>query len=60
VQGEAMRAWNEEGDFRAAIEAHAEVRAHLSGEQIERAFSVERQLKNVDALFARVFGPEVA
>jgi adenylosuccinate lyase len=60
VQGEAMRAWNEEGDFRAAIEAHSEVRAHLSGEQIERAFSVERQLKNVDALFARVFGPEVA
>ncbi|MGD0578618.1 MAG: adenylosuccinate lyase [Bryobacteraceae bacterium] len=60
VQGEAMKAWNEEGDFRAAIEAHPEVGAHLSGEQIERAFSVERQLKNVDALFARVFGPDAA
>lgn len=58
VQGEAMRAWNEESDFRAAIEAHPEVRAHLNSEQIERAFSVERQLKNVDALFARVFGPD--
>jgi adenylosuccinate lyase len=60
VQGEAMRAWNEEGDFRAAIEAHSEVRAHLDKEQIERAFSVERQLKNVDALFARVFGHDAA
>jgi adenylosuccinate lyase len=60
VQGEAMRAWNEEGDFRAAIEAHSEVRAHLNKEQIERAFSVERQLKNVDALFARVFGHDAA
>jgi len=54
-----MKAWSEEGDFRAAIEAHPDVRAHLSGEQIERAFSIERQLKNVDALFARVFGPDV-
>ena len=59
VQAEAMKAWSEEGDFRAAIEAHPDVRAHLSGEQIERAFSIERQLKNVDALFARVFGPDV-
>jgi adenylosuccinate lyase len=60
VQGEAMKAWNEEGDFRAAIEAHPEIRAHLSGEQIARAFSVERQLKNVDAIFARVFGAEAS
>ncbi len=58
VQSEAMKAWNEEGDFRAAIEAHPEVRAHLSGEQIAHAFSVERQLRNVEAVFARVFGPE--
>ncbi len=58
VQSEAMKAWNEEGDFRAAIEAHPEVRAHLSGEQIARAFSVERQLRNVEAIFARVFGSE--
>jgi adenylosuccinate lyase len=56
VQGEAMKAWHEEADFRAAMEAHPDVRAHLTAEQIAWAFSVERQLKNVDAIFHRVFG----
>jgi adenylosuccinate lyase len=55
VQQEAMRAWNEEGDFRAAVESHPEIREFLSPEQIAHAFSVERQLHNVDAIFARVF-----
>ncbi len=55
VQGEAMKAWHEEGDFRAAMEAHPEVKAYLTPEQIAWSFSVERQLKNVDAIFARVF-----
>jgi adenylosuccinate lyase len=55
-----MKAWNEEGDFRAVIEAHPEVCAYLSHEQIARAFSVERQLRNVDTIFARVFGSEAS
>ncbi|MBI4876844.1 MAG: adenylosuccinate lyase [Acidobacteria bacterium] len=58
VQFHAMRAWEEEGDFRAAIEADAEVRALLAPEQIARAFSDERYLKHVDAIFARVFAEE--
>ncbi len=58
VQGHAMKAWEEDGDFRAAIEADPEVRARLSPDQIARAFSVERHLKHVDAIFARVFGKE--
>jgi adenylosuccinate lyase len=57
VQSEAMKAWREEGDFRAAIQAHPEVRKFLKPEQIEHAFSPERQLRHVDAIFARVFGP---
>ena len=56
VQGEAMKAWHEEGDFRAAMESHPDVLAHLSPEQVAWAFSIERQLKNVDVIFARVFG----
>lgn len=56
VQAEAMRAWHEEGDFRAAIENHPEVRKLLSLEQIAESFSVERQLRSVDAIFGRVFG----
>jgi adenylosuccinate lyase len=56
VQGHAMRAWEEEGDFRAAVEADPEIRAALSPQQIAEAFSLERQLRNVDQIFARVFG----
>ena len=56
VQSHAMRAWEEESDFRAAIEADAEIRAVLKPEQIAEAFSLERQLRNVDKIFARVFG----
>jgi len=56
VQMQAMRAWEEESDFRAAIEADPEIRAVLSEAQIAEAFSLERQLRNVDRIFARVFG----
>jgi len=56
VQGHAMRAWEEEGDFRAAVEADPEIRAVLSPQQIAEAFSLVRQLRNVDQIFARVFG----
>ena len=56
VQGNAMKAWEEEGDFRAAMEADPEVRAVLSPEKIAEAFSVQRQLRNVDKIFERVFG----
>ena len=56
VQGHAMKAWEEEGDFRAAIEADPEIRKVLKPEQIAQAFSLERQLRNVDKIFERVFG----
>jgi adenylosuccinate lyase len=55
VQGHAMRAWESEGDFRAAVEADKEVVSFLSIEQIQRAFSVDRYLLHVDRIFARVF-----
>jgi len=55
VQTHAMRAWEQESDFRAAIEADAEIRAVLSPGQIAESFSLERQLRNVDAIFRRVF-----
>jgi adenylosuccinate lyase len=57
VQGHAMKAWEEEGDFRAAIDGDPEIRAALTPEQIATAFSLERQLRNVDRIFERVFGP---
>jgi adenylosuccinate lyase len=56
VQAHAMRAWEDEGDFRAAIEADPEIRSIMSPEQIAESFSLDRQLRNVDKIFARVFG----
>jgi adenylosuccinate lyase len=56
VQSHAMRAWEEDGDFRVAIEADPEVRAVLPPERIAEAFSLDRQLRNVDRIFQRVFG----
>ena len=56
VQAHAMQAWEEEGDFRAAVEQDAEIAKVLSPAQIAEAFSLERQLRNVDKIFARVFG----
>src|SRR5690349_2060594 len=56
VQAHAMKAWETEGDFRAAIEADPEIRGYLTPEQIGEAFSLERQLRNVDKIFERVFG----
>jgi len=58
VQGHAMQAWHEEGDFRAAIEADPRIRNYLTSEQVSRSFSVERQLQYVDIIFDRVFREE--
>jgi len=55
VQGHAMKAWQEESDFRAAIESDPAIRGELGPEGIARSFSLERQLRNVDQIFERVF-----
>jgi adenylosuccinate lyase len=56
VQAHAMKAWEEDGDFRAAIESDPAILKVLPKEKIAAAFSLEKQLKNVDAIFKRVFG----
>ena len=56
VQAHAMRSWEEEGDFRASIEADGEVRKYLSLEKLSEAFDPNRQLQNIDRIFERVFG----
>jgi adenylosuccinate lyase len=58
VQAHAMKAWEEEGDFRAAIESDPEILNLVKKEKIAEAFSLERQLKNVDAIYKRVFSRE--
>ena len=60
VQDYAMRAWQEESDFRAAVENDTEIVASLGAEGIARSFSLERQLRHVDQIFARVFAASPA
>jgi adenylosuccinate lyase len=55
VQRHAMEAWENESDFRKAIESDPEIARVLTPEQIAESFSLERQLRNVDKIFARVF-----
>ena len=55
VQSHAMTAWESDGDFRQAIEADPSITSRLSRSQLDQVFSLERQLKNVDRIFARVF-----
>src|SRR5438309_7607969 len=54
VQGNAMRAWKEEKNYKEMMFAEPEITSRLSREKLEQAFSAERQLKNVDRIFARV------
>jgi adenylosuccinate lyase len=56
VQTQAMKAWEEEGDFRAAIAQDPEIAKFLNADQLAAAFSLDRQLRNVDKIFSRVFG----
>jgi adenylosuccinate lyase len=55
VQGHALRAWQAESDFEQAIQQDSEIRKYLTKAQLEQTFDVKRQLKNVDAIFQRVF-----
>ncbi len=55
VQRNAMKTWNEGGDFRTRVHGDPDITAHLSREKIEGAFALDTYLRNVDAIFARVF-----
>ncbi len=60
VQGHAMRAWKDDLIFREEVARDAEISAQLSAEQLERTFDMRRQLKHVDAIFARVLGNDAS
>src|SRR4051794_11463552 len=60
VQRNAMRSFHEKRDFRELLLADAEVMRVLSRAEIDKAFDLEDQLRNVDRVFARVFTPVAA
>src|SRR5438270_261193 len=59
VQSHAMHAWKEGLDFKELVLGDKEITGRVPREQIERAFDLKRQLRNVGKIFARVF-PEAA
>jgi adenylosuccinate lyase len=56
VQSHAMRSWKEGLNFRDEVMADKEITSRVPKKQIEYAFDLSRQLKNIDKIFARVFG----
>jgi adenylosuccinate lyase len=56
VQRNAMKTWDEGGDFRERVLADQDITSRLTREQIERVFLPAHYLRNVDKIFARVFG----
>jgi adenylosuccinate lyase len=53
VQGHAMETWEQGGAFRGRIEADGAISKVLSREALDRIFSLDQALRNVDAIFAR-------
>jgi adenylosuccinate lyase len=58
VQRNAMKVWQEGGDFQNLLAADPDVRKYLSAEEIAANFDLGYHLKEVDTIFARVFGPQ--
>jgi adenylosuccinate lyase len=56
VQRNAMRSFNEQRDFKELLLADDDVTTVLPPAAIREAFDLDSQMRNVDAIFARVFG----
>ncbi len=56
VQRNAMKTWNEGADFLSELKSDADVTKHLSAAELDEMFDIGYHLKQVDTIFARVFG----
>ncbi|MFN2454856.1 MAG: adenylosuccinate lyase [Pyrinomonadaceae bacterium] len=55
VQRNAMRVWDEGKDFQTLARADADISKHLTPAEIARIFAPDTYLRNINAIFARVF-----
>lgn len=55
TQRNAMRVWDEGKDYLELVKADPDIQARLSADEIERVFSLDHYLRNIDAIFERVF-----
>jgi len=60
IQRNAMRAFHEQKDFKGLILADADVMQVLQPAEVEKAFDLDDQLRNVDAVMDRVFAGATA
>ncbi|HEX8637069.1 MAG TPA: adenylosuccinate lyase [Pyrinomonadaceae bacterium] len=55
TQRNAMKVWDEGGEYRNLVLKDEDIRAKLSAEEIEKVFDVRHYLRNVEKVFERVF-----
>ncbi|HEY0657136.1 MAG TPA: adenylosuccinate lyase, partial [Pyrinomonadaceae bacterium] len=55
TQRNAMKVWDEGGDYKDLLLNDEDIRVHLSPAEIERVFDVRHYLRNVEKVFKRVF-----
>jgi len=56
VQRNALRSFDEQLDFKSLLLADSDVTKVLPSSEIDKAFDLKEQLRNVDTVFSRVFG----
>lgn len=55
TQRNAMKVWDEGGEYAELIKGDADISSLLSDEEIARVFDLKHYLRNVEKVFARVF-----
>jgi adenylosuccinate lyase len=56
TQRNAMKVWDEGGNYHELVTKDAEISSYLSREEIDRVFDLKQYLRNVEKVFLRVFG----
>ncbi len=60
VQENAMAAWETDSNFRERVAGDARITKYLDAKALAHTFDLQRQLRHVDTVFDRVFGPHPA
>ena len=55
TQRNAMKVWDEGGEYIELVKADADISSQLSEEEVARVFDLKHYLRNVDKVFERVF-----
>ncbi|MFT3746353.1 MAG: adenylosuccinate lyase [Pyrinomonadaceae bacterium] len=55
TQRNAMKVWDEGGNYPELVKKDADISSHLSAEEIARVFDLKHYLRNVEKVFERVF-----